>query len=218
MLDGYEDMLFYPHNFIITSTMALGIITQDWAIDYTGAKEGTAPVTLRGFGVDPDEFDMDDIVGHCDPACVRVNKSCGIGKYELEEFLMEFTANKTEYNWNYLCLQSPYKNIHDLKHVSQFAFPDLLYQWRFLSMFYSSRPLLGMMKDKEDFPHYYCYNTADECKLMELLSHYCVIPTIGILLWLYSPLLIHYFPSSGPKTGRGVSRDMFPSYKTPIGV
>lgn len=213
VLDGYDYMLFYPHNFIITSTMALGIITQDWAIDYT---EGKAPVTLQGFGVDPDEFDTDDIVGHCNPECVRVNKSCGIGKYELEEFLIEVTDNKTKYNWDYLCLQSPYKNIRDLKAVSQFAFPDLLYQWRFLSMFYSSRPLLGLMKDKEDFPHYYCYNTADECELRELLSHYLLIPAIGILLWLYSPLLIHYFPSSGPKTGRGVSRDMFPSYKTPI--
>ena len=213
VLDGYEDMLFYPHNFIITSTMALGIITQDWAIDYT---EGKAPVTLQGFGVDPDEFDTDNIVGHCDPECVRVNKSCGIGKYELEEFLIEVTANKTKYNWNWLCLQSPYKNIRDLKTASQFAFPDLLYQWRFLSMFYSSRPLLGMMKDKKDFPHYYCYNTADKCKLKELLSHYWVIPAIGILLWLYSPLVIHYFPSSGPKTGKDVPKEMFPSYKTPI--
>ena len=42
------------------------------------------------------------------------------------------------------------------------------------------------------------------------------VPTIGLLLWLYCPLLIHYFPSSTPKKSKGVPKDMFPSYKTPI--
>ena len=211
VLTTHEDMLFYPHNFVISSALALGIITQDWAIDYNGK----SPVSLEEFGVNPDDFDEHDIVGYCDPECVKVNRSCGIGKYELEEFLLDVTVNRTSHKWNLLCLQAPY-DVQDIAPVSQFAFPDLLYQWRFLSMLYTSRPWFGYMQRKEDLRHYYCYNSDDKCEMKELLMHYWLIPAIGILLWFYSPLLIHYFPSSAPRSRRNVPIEMFPSYKTPI--
>lgn len=211
VLTTHEYMLFYPHNFVISSTLTLGIITQDWAIDYNNP----SPVSLKEFGINPNDFDEHDIVGHCDSGCVKVNQSCGIGKYELEEFLLDVTANRKTYEWEWLCLQAPY-NVQDIVPVSQFAFPDLLYQLRFLSMLYTSRPWFGYMQNKEDLRHYYCYNNKDECKMKELLMHYWLIPAIGILLWFYSPLLIHYFPSSAPRSHRNVPKDMFPSYKTPI--
>ena len=37
-------MLYYPHNFIVISTMTMGIVMQDWAIDYHNA----VPVSLKG--------------------------------------------------------------------------------------------------------------------------------------------------------------------------
>ena len=211
VLTSHDYMLFYPHNFIISSTLTLGIITQDWAIDY----QSSSPVSLKKFGVDPDDFDTDDIVGYCDTECVKVNQSCGIGKYELEEFLLDVTANKTTHEWEWLCLQASY-DVQDIAPASQFAFPDLLYQFRFLSMLYTSRPWFGYMQNKTDLPHYYCYNDKDKCKMKELLMHYWLIPAIGILLWFYFPLLIHYFPSSTPRSHKNVPKDMFPSYKTPI--
>ena len=211
VLDTHEYMLYYPHNFIVISAKTMGIITQDWAIDYRDSL-----VSLKSFGLDPEEFDTENVVGYCDPECIKANKSCGIGKYELEKFLLDVTAGKDEFKWNWLCLQAPY-DVQDIVSVPNFAFPDLLYYWRFLKMFFTRRPItrLGTMHSKTDFPHYYCYNTKDRCELKELLSHFWVIPTIGFLLW-YSPLLLYYFPSSAPKKRKQVPKDMFPSYKTPI--
>ena len=100
VLGTHDYMLYYPHNFIVISTMTMGIVTQDWAIDYNNA----VPVSLKGCGVDPDWFDTHDVVGFCDPECVKANLSCGIGKYELEEFLLNISDGK----WDFLCLQSPY--------------------------------------------------------------------------------------------------------------
>lgn len=216
VLDSHEYMLYYPHNFIVISVKTMGIITQDWAIDYSEGK-ATVPVSLKMFGLDPDDFDTHDIVGYCDPECIKVNHSCGIGKYELEEFLVNVTEGKEEFKWNWLCLQAPY-DVQDIVSVPSFAFPDLLYYWRFLRMFLNRRPYFGTMKSKTDFPHYYCYNRKDNCELKELLKHYWLIPTIGFLMWLYSPLLIHYFPSSTHKEHNDseVPKHMFPSYKTPI--
>ena len=48
------------------------------------------------------------------------------------------------------------------------------------------------------------------------MKHYWLVPVIGLILWLYSPLLVHYLPSSTPKKCREVPTSMFPSYKTPI--
>ena len=211
VLGTHDYMLYYPHNFIVISIMTMGIITQDWAIDYINA----VPVSLKECGVDPDWFDTDDVVGFCDPECVKANLSCGIGKYELEKLLLNISDGKDKFKWNWLCLQSSY-DVLDIVPVPNFAFPDLLYYWRFLSMLRTRRPKFGTMQTKTDFPNYYCYNRKDKCEVMELLSHYWLVPTIGLLLWLYCPLLIHYFPSSTPKKSKGVSKDMFPSYKTPI--
>ena len=209
--DSHNYMLYYPHNFIVVSALTMGIMTYDWAIDY----EDRSPVSLEGFGVDPDIFDTDDVVGYCDPQCVKVNKSCGIGKYELEEFLMNVTEGKKIFKWTWLCLQSPYF-VTDIVTVPNFAFPDLLYYWRFLTNLFTRRPRFGRMQSKTDFPNYYCYDKVDNCKVKELLSHYWCISTISLILWLYSPLLIHYFPSSTPKKHKRVPKNMFPSDKTPI--
>ena len=211
VLGTHDYMLYYPHNFIVISTVTMGIVTQDWAIDYNNA----VPVSLKGCGVDPDWFDTDDVVGFCDPECVKANLSCGIGKYELEEFLLNISDDKGKFKWDWLCLQSSY-DVLDIVPAPNFAFPDLLYYWRFLSMLLTKRPKFGTMQNKTDFPNYYCYDKKDKCEVKELLSHYWLVPTIGLLLWLYCPLLIHYFPSSTPKKNKGVPKDMFPSYKTPI--
>ena len=213
VLESHEYMLYYPHNFIVTSAKTMGIVTQDWALDYNHKQ----PISLEDIGVDPDWFDTDDVVGHCETQCIKTRASCGIGKYELERFLLDFTDSNSQLKWNWICLELPY-DVQDIVTVPQFAFPDFLYYWRFLKMFFSRRSILnfGMMKSKSDFPHYYCYDRKSNCEMKELLSHYWVIPTIGILLFLYSPLLVYYFPSSGPKKHKESPLGMFPSYKTPI--
>lgn len=215
--DTHEYMLYYPHNFVITSTLTLGIITLDWYWDIDF--KGKDPASLLRAGLNPPagRFTTKNTVGYCDPKCIRKNQSCGIGKYELEEFLLSFIGSKNDYRQNLLCLQSPYAyNIQDIEPIPQFAFPDLFYQWRFLSVFYSKRPWLGFARKENDLYHYYCYNSNDECELVELLRKYWIIPLIGSLLWLYSPLLIYYFPSSASTVGRGMPEEMFPSYKMPI--
>jgi hypothetical protein len=195
----------------------MGIITQDWAIDYVNK----TPVSLKQFGIDDDKFDTDDTVGYCDSACVMVNKSCGIGKYELQEFMDDVTKGKEEFQWTWLCLPAHY-DIQDIVSVPEFAIPDLLYYWRFLWMFFNRRPQFGVMKRKTDFPNYYCYNKENRCEVKELLSHYWVIFAIGLILWLYSPLLVHYLPSSSFKKVHYLSSSsvedekMFPSYKSPV--
>ena len=209
VVDLHDYMLYYPHNFIVISTKTMGIITQDWAIDYLNK----SPVSLEGFGLDRKMFDTHDIVGYCDPGCVEINKSCGIGKYELQDFLENVTGRKENFEWTWLCLQAHY-DVKDIVSVPQFAFPDLLYYWRFLWMFLARRPWFGFMKSKTDFPHYYCYNREDKCEVKELLKHYWVIVAIGLILWLYSPLLVHYLPSSCSIKRK--DKTMFPSYKSPI--
>lgn len=206
VLDSHEYMLYYPHNFIAISMKTMGIITFDWAFLHTNnAVSGNLHV---------DQFDTKNFVGNCDPQCIKVNKSCGIGKYELEKFLLNVTKGKDKFKWSSLCLQAPY-HLQDIVSVPQFALPDLLYYWRFIKMFCFARPWFGIMQSKTDLPHYYCYDKNDNCEIKELLSHYWVIPFIGFLLWFYCPLLVHYFPSSVPKRSQAPS-GMFPSYKTPI--
>ena len=107
------------------SAKTMGIITQDWAIDYRDSL-----VSLKSFGLDPEEFDTENVVGYCDPECIKANKSCKIGKYELEKFLLDVTAGKDEFKWNWLYLQAPY-DVQDIVSVPNFAFPDLLCYWRF---------------------------------------------------------------------------------------
>ena len=204
-------MLYLPHNFIKISFRTLGIITYDWAIDY----HNKSPVSLEGFGLNSKHFDSDNIAGYCDSNCVTVNKSCGIGKYELEEFLQNVTGRKEEFKWTWLCLQTHY-NVKDILSVPQFAIPDLLYYSRFLWVFLTTRPWFGFMKSKADLPNYYCYNKEDRCEVRSLVSHYWVVVAIGFILWVYCPLLVHYLPSSSPRKLKKVPTYMFPSYKYPI--
>ena len=78
------------------------------------------------------------------------------------------------------------------------AIPDLLYYWHFLSQLFTNRPYFGIGMDKDDFIHYNCFDKNGVLKRKELLMNYFVILIIAILLWLYSPLLIYFFPSSEP--------------------
>ena len=180
---SHVDMLYFPHNFIVLSGFTISTITRDWVIDS----------------------------GHCDPQCVQVNKSCGIGKYELEEILTSVTKGKFDITWSFFCLQSPYP-VLDIVKTPNYAFPDLLYYWRFLYKFFSK---IGWVVNKTDFPNYYCYH-MDNCYVEELLSSFWVIPFVGFLLWLYSPLLIYYFPSSTPRRNRREHKGMISSHKHPM--
>ena len=195
VVDSHEYMIYYPHNFLALSSGTMSIITQHFE-------------------------DEDDYLGSCTKSCVG---SCGLGKYELEELLLEITHGKQEYNWEYLCLHADY-NTSDIVSPDEraFAIPDLLYYWRFLNMFYTKRPMLGKSDGRFDLPNYYCFGhngtEGKICKLKLFQQNYYVIPLLALLIWLYCPLLIHYFPSSGPAASYSDSQSgkLFPSYKTPI--
>jgi hypothetical protein len=208
VMDSHEYMLYYPHNFLYTSLYTLSIIVQDHALDIEG------PVSLKGLGADLGRFnERDRDVGFCDAGCISENRSCGIGELSLKDLL----HNITDYKWYWLCLQLPHAyDVEDLEVMPHDAFPDLLYYWRFLRKFFTQRPNLGWTDDKKDFLHYYCYNRdgnhGNEGK--ELLMKFWVIPWVAFMMWLYFPLLVHFFPSSSAKKKR--DSKMFPSYKTPI--
>ena len=206
VMDSHEYMLYYPHNFIYTSLYTLSIVVVDYALDYNDK----FPVSLEGFGADLEKFDEYNTVGYCNRECIDKNNSCGIGEYALEEILLNLTQ---KYEWNWLCLQIPY-DIADIEILPQRAVPDLLYYWRFLRMFFTRRPTWGWSKDKKDFIHYHCYGKDKEHKDKELMMKFWVIPWAAFIMWLYSPLLIHYFPSSAGKQKK--DNGMFPAYKTPI--
>jgi hypothetical protein len=92
-----------------------------------------------------------------------------------------------------------YYDIADIEILPHRAVPDLLYYWRFLKMFFKHRPNWGWSEDKNDFVHYHCYGKNKEHKGKELMMTFWVIPWVAFIMWLYFPLLIHYFPSSTGK-------------------
>ena len=206
VMESHKYMLYYPHNFIYTSFYSLSIVVLDFALDYNDK----FPVSLEGFGADLGLFNEHITAGYCNRECIDKNNSCGIGEYSLKELLLNITQ---KYNWNRICLQIPY-DIADIEILPQYAVPDLLYYWRFLRMFYTRRPTWGWSKDRKDFIHYHCYGKGKEHKDKELLRKFWVIPLAAFIMWLYSPLLIHYFPSSTGKQKK--DNKMFPAYKTPI--
>lgn len=206
VMDTHEYMLHYPHNFVYTSLFTLSIVVEDYALDFNNKFH----VSLEGFGADLDKFDEYNAVGYCNEECISKNNSCGIGEYSLKELLLTIPL---EYKWNWLCLQIHY-NISDIEILPHLAVPDLLYYWRFLRVFFTRRPTWGWSEDKKDFIHYHCYGKDKEHKDKELMMKFWVIPWVAFIMWLYSPLLIHYFPSSAGKQKK--DKNMFPAYKTPI--
>ena len=211
--DTQEYMVHFPHNFAIISLKTMGIITANWAVDY----DPVGGLTLGNFSLKPrsDVFNEDDTVGHCDPDCVNVNKSCGIGRYEIEEFLLHVT-NKSKYDIKNLCLQAREESLFNSVKEEYFphhAVPNLIYYWKFLKLFYGRRPYFGYRVNKRDYILYYCFSQKDGCQVKMLLNKFYIIPIIALLLFLYSPLLIHYFPST--PLNDVIGAEMFPSYKTP---
>ena len=206
VMDSHEYMLYYPHNFIYTSLFTLSIVVVDYAFDYNDK----FPISLEELGADLEKFDEYNAVGYCNQECISKNNSCGIGERSLKELLLDITQ---EYKWNWLCLQIEY-DIVDIEALPQHAVPDLLYYWRFLRMFFARRPTWGWSEDKKDFIHYHCYGKDKEHEGKELMMKFWVIPWVAFIVWLYSPLLIHYFPSSTGK--KKEYNNMFPAYKTPI--
>ena len=205
VMDSHEYMLHYPHNFIYTSLYTLSIVVEDYALGYND----NLPISLEGFGASRDKFDDYNAAGYCNQECINENSSCGIGEYSLKEILLNIDG----YQWNWLCLQIQY-DIADIEILPHLAIPDLWYYWRFLRMFFTRRTIWGLSKDKKDFIHYHCYGKDKKHEDKELIMNFWIIPWMAFIMWLYSPLLIHYFPSS---TGKQKEEDyMFPAYKTPI--
>lgn len=216
VLTKHQYMLHYPHNFVILSMLSMGIITKDWALDYT---ENTVSLSKFSFNIKDSFYKHEANMGQCDPDCLAEHKSCGIGKYELLQLLNNVTNRSEEYMWELICLQLPYEDIVNVTRSSNFIIPDFLYYVLFLKNFFYERPLFGIAMERHTFIQYRCYEGIDlsVSKDKELFQKYFIIPFIALFLWLYSPLLIHYFPSSSVKTNHEMKTPpgMFPSHKSP---
>ena len=221
VMETHEYMLHYPHNFVIISAQSMGVVTQDWALDYNKNIKSLYFLSNFSFDIKDDNYEYEADIGYCNIDCIKKNKSCGIGKNELMEFLANLTKSNKEYTWNQICLQSSYSDILDITGSDpNFVIPDILYYALFLRKFYVERPALGLPAREKSFLQYHCYE-KDETSVVhakELMENFYVIPGLALLLWLYFPLLIHYLPSSSPKSDHlNVSpQGMFPSHKTPI--
>ncbi len=221
VLSKYEYMLHYPLNFIKISASSMGIITMDWALDYN---DGTVPVSLGNssslgdlsFDIDDDNFEYRSGVGQCEPECIEKHGSCGIGKHEFLTLINNITDSQ-DYEWGLICLQLPYEDVIGLP--NNIIFPDVLYYTLFIKKLIFERPLFAMSRKRHTFQQYHCYERTNLSiiKPKELLEGYFVIPYIAMVLWLYIPLLIHYFPSSSVTQSQTIKTpsDMFPSHKSP---
>ena len=174
----HKYMLHFPHNFNVLSLGTMGIITNNF--------EGPG-----GEG---------KILGNCSKCFLDSGKitkpRCVLTWKDISEFMSDVTAeDKTE--WNYICYQVNY-DVSNVIQDTNSAIPDLFYYWRFLSQLFTNRPYFGVGVKKDDFIHYNCFDKSGQLKRKELLMKYFVILIIAILLWLYSPLLIYFFPSSEP--------------------
>lgn len=195
----HEYMLFFPHNFNVLSLGTMGIITNDF---WEPGGEGK-------------------IAGHCDRTCAEFTTKiprCVLTWKDIQQFMSDVTGEKTE--WNYVCLQLDY-DIADVILNPNAALPDLFYYWRFLRQLFSRRPYFGIGMSNDDFIHYDCFDRDGILKTKELLMNYFVILITAILLWLYSPLLVHYFPSSEPYPTISYPAvlkptEFHPTYKSPV--
>ena len=196
--DTHEYMLHFPHNFNVLSLGTMGIITDDfWGPDGKW-----------------------DISGYCNEPCAKLMKPrCSLSWRDIQEFVANVTVNDKQ-DWNYICFQLDY-DVNDVIRNPNTAIPDIFYYWRFLRQLFSKRPYLGKAISKNDFVHYKCFDKEGQLHKKELLMKYVVILIIAIILWLYSPLLIHFFPSSQPPpincpVGRLDRKDFCPTYRSPV--
>lgn len=195
--DTHEYMLHFPHNFNVLSLGTMGIITDDfWGPDGKW-----------------------DISGYCDKPCAKLNKPrCNLSRGDVQKFVANVTS-KDKQDWNLICLQLDY-DVNDVIRNPNTAIPDIFYYWRFLRQLLSKRPYLGKGISKTDFVHYNCYDEEGQLHRKELLMNYFVILIIAIILWLFSPLLVHFFPSSEPPTinypGGLNNKDFYPTYTSPV--
>ena len=195
--DTHEYMLRFPHNFNVLSLGTLGIITDDfWGPD--GKWE---------------------IWGYCNKACAELVKPrCSLSRRDIQEFVANVTV-KDKQNWNYICFQLDY-DVNDVIRNPNTAIPDIFYYWRFLGQLLTKRPYLGKRISRHDFVHYNRSDAESQLHKKELLKNYFVILIIAVILWLYSPLLVHYFPSSQPPEisyPAGLShKDFCPTFKSPV--
>ena len=216
-------MLHFPHNFVSISTATMGVITQDWALDYD--KSLVPPLRNHSIDIKAKIYQHERSLGYCDPECLNANQSCGLGKHEMVKLLTDI-GNSTkdfEFEWDRICLQLNYDDIHYItqtKSNPNFVIPDVLYYALFLRKLLIERPWLGFPTRKDQFLHYYCYEEEDS-KFSELHEKYIIIPVLAAILWLYFPLLIHYFPSSSKEADQMTGdfqcpNGMFPTHKVPI--
>lgn len=195
--DTHEYMLHFPHNFNVLSLGTMGIITDDfWGPDGKW-----------------------DISGYCNKACAKLAKPrCSLSRRDIQEFVANATM-KDNQDWNYICFQLDY-DVNDVVRNPNTAIPDVFYYWRFLGQLFTKRPYLGKGISKHDFVHYNCFDTEGHLHKKELLMNYFVILIIAVILWLYSPLLVHYFPSSQPPAinyPAGLThKDFCPTFKSPV--
>lgn len=220
VLKKHEYMLHYPQNFVRISAGTMGIVTEDWALDF----DKNMSVSLRNFSFnnDNDNYEYEADVGYCDAECVKVAGSCGIGRQEIVSLLVNVSESDSEaYAWEYICLQVPYDDIIAvMKSHPNFAFPNIFYYMLFLKKLFVERFLPSpSVASGRTIQHYQCYRrkALSTRKGKELLESYFVIPLLAAVLWLYVPLLIYYLPSSSiqPTQMAATPEGMFPSHKPP---
>lgn len=199
--EKHRYMLHYPHNFVSLSTLSMGVITQDWALDYNTSL-GHPSLTLSGNSIDIDDdiYEYERGLGYCDSGCLMANRSCGLGKHEMVE-LLNSIKHPSNFEWNWLCLQLEYEDVHAVAQTGSrpnFLIPDVLYYVLFIRKLLTERPVLGLPTDDDKFLHYHCYERTNptKSKPKELHEKYFIIPFLAVVLWLYIPFLLHYFPSS----------------------
>ncbi len=224
--ERYKYMLHFPHNFVTISLQTMGVVTQDWALDYYDKSFIPASLTLSGNSINIKDgaYQYKSNLGHCDRECLQSNQSCGLGKHDMVKFLTKIENASGGFQWDYLCLQLEYTDVHSVAQTGSrpnHLTPDLLYYAMFLKKLLTER-WFGLPIEKDKFLQYHCYKKSNliEVESRELLEKYFVIPgVLALLLWLYFPLLLHYFPSSSKEVNK-ISQDcpegMFPSHKMPV--
>lgn len=194
----HDYMLYFPHNFNVLSLGTMGIITNNfWEPDGEG-----------------------DLHGNWDDGCVKLEmgtRRCALTKDDMLNFMSD--VSKDEIKWDYVCRQLDY-DVTDVILNPNSALPDLFYYWRFLRQLFSRRPYFGKSLSRDDFIHYNCYTRNGELEAKELLMSYYVISILAVILWLFSPLLVYYLPSSKPAFSNYPPhlkpKDFHPTYKSPV--
>ena len=168
VLKEYEYLLFYPHNFYTLSLATTDIIIEEFKVE-----------------------------GECEENCTEAigYESCGLSQKDMVSFLQNITDNGSSYEWEKVCLHSNIGTSHLITPHSYTFLPDLLYYGYFMYALYFYN-LTGFSRTKY-FPNYYCYRSSDlGCESTPIWHRYNIIITFAVILWMYCPLLIYYFPSS----------------------